>query len=72
MVWRKFPRDLRNRITEYYEHRYQGKMFDEDAILSELSERLRLVNNTDENNKKYLRRVSNIGVFLFFSLSICL
>ncbi|CAF0815980.1 unnamed protein product [Brachionus calyciflorus] len=42
MVWRKFPRDLRNRITEYYEHRYQGKMFDEDAILNELSERLRL------------------------------
>ena len=43
MVWRKFPRDMRNRITEYYEHRYQGKMFDEDAILEELSERLRLV-----------------------------
>jgi len=34
---------MRNRITEYYEHRYQGKMFDEDAILDELSERLRLV-----------------------------
>jgi hyperpolarization activated cyclic nucleotide-gated potassium channel 2 len=44
MVWRKLPRDMRNRITEYYEHRYQGKMFDEDAILNELSERLRLVN----------------------------
>jgi hyperpolarization activated cyclic nucleotide-gated potassium channel 2 len=43
MVWRKLPRDMRNRITEYYEHRYQGKMFDEDAILSEISERLRLV-----------------------------
>lgn len=42
MVWRKFPREMRNRITEYYEHRYQGKMFDEDAILGELSERLRL------------------------------
>ena len=34
---------MRNRITEYYEHRYQGKMFDEDNILKELSERLRLV-----------------------------
>lgn len=34
---------MRNKITEYYEHRYQGKMFDEDAILGELSERLRLV-----------------------------
>ena len=45
MVWRKLPRDMRNRITEYYEHRYQGKMFDEAAILNELSERLRLVDN---------------------------
>ncbi len=44
MVWRKLPREMRNKITEYYEHRYQGKMFDEDAILGELSERLRLVN----------------------------
>ena len=43
MVWRKLPRDMRNRITEYYEHRYQGKMFDEENILNELSERLRLV-----------------------------
>jgi hyperpolarization activated cyclic nucleotide-gated potassium channel 2 len=43
MVWRKLPREMRNRITEYYEHRYQGKMFEEDAILNELSERLRLV-----------------------------
>ncbi len=24
MVWRKFPRDMRNRITEYYEHRYRN------------------------------------------------
>ena len=43
MIWRKLPRDMRNKITEYYEHRYQGKMFDEDAILNEISERLRLV-----------------------------
>jgi hyperpolarization activated cyclic nucleotide-gated potassium channel 2 len=46
MVWRKLPREMRNRITEYYEHRYQGKMFDEEAILEELSERLRLVRPT--------------------------
>ncbi|RNA28482.1 Potassium sodium hyperpolarization-activated cyclic nucleotide-gated channel 4, partial [Brachionus plicatilis] len=42
MAWRKFPRELRNRITDYYEHRYQGKMFDEDEILNEMSEGLRL------------------------------
>ena len=43
MAWRKLPRPMRNRITDYYEHRYQGKIFHEDSILVELSERLRLV-----------------------------
>ncbi|XP_013773714.2 potassium/sodium hyperpolarization-activated cyclic nucleotide-gated channel 2-like isoform X2 [Limulus polyphemus] len=41
MAYRKLPRDLRHRITDYFEHRYQGKYFDEDAILGELSEKLR-------------------------------
>ncbi|XP_013777279.1 potassium/sodium hyperpolarization-activated cyclic nucleotide-gated channel 2-like [Limulus polyphemus] len=41
MAYRKLPRDLRQRITDYFEHRYQGKYFDEDAILGELSEKLR-------------------------------
>jgi hypothetical protein len=43
MAYRKFPRDLRQRITDYYEHRYQGKMFDEENIMGELSECLREV-----------------------------
>uniref|UniRef100_UPI00358E2774 potassium/sodium hyperpolarization-activated cyclic nucleotide-gated channel 3-like isoform X1 n=1 Tax=Myxine glutinosa TaxID=7769 RepID=UPI00358E2774 len=41
MSFHKLPADLRHRIHEYYEHRYQGKMFDEDSILGELSEPLR-------------------------------
>jgi hypothetical protein len=41
MAYRKLPRDMRTRITEYFEHRYQGKFFDEDVILGELSEKLR-------------------------------
>ncbi|XP_076317270.1 potassium/sodium hyperpolarization-activated cyclic nucleotide-gated channel 2-like isoform X3 [Tachypleus tridentatus] len=41
MAYRKLPRDLRHRITDYFEHRYQGKYFDENAILGELSEKLR-------------------------------
>ena len=41
MAYRKLPSDTRNRITEYFEHRYQGKFFDEKAILGELSDRLR-------------------------------
>lgn len=43
MVYRKLPRNLRQRITDYYEHRYQGKMFDEDSILAELNECLKEV-----------------------------
>ncbi|XP_047736533.1 potassium/sodium hyperpolarization-activated cyclic nucleotide-gated channel 3-like [Hyalella azteca] len=41
MAYRKLPRELRSRITEYFEHRYQGKFFDEEMILGELSEKLR-------------------------------
>ena len=43
MVYRKLPREMRARITEYFEHRYQGKFFDEDHILGELSEKLKEV-----------------------------
>ncbi|KAJ8960196.1 hypothetical protein NQ318_003920 [Aromia moschata] len=41
MAYRKLPREMRHRITEYFEHRYQGKFFDEECILGELSEKLR-------------------------------
>ena len=43
MAYRKLPRDMRHKISEYFEHRYQGKFFDEEAILGELSEKLREV-----------------------------
>ena len=45
MVYRKLPRNLRQRISDYYEHRYQGKMFHEEGILGELNECLREVSN---------------------------
>ena len=45
MVYRKLPREMRSRITEYFEHRYQGKFFNEDQILGELSEKLKEVSN---------------------------
>uniref|UniRef100_A0A8C5DYH5 Potassium/sodium hyperpolarization-activated cyclic nucleotide-gated channel 3-like n=1 Tax=Gouania willdenowi TaxID=441366 RepID=A0A8C5DYH5_GOUWI len=41
MSFHKLPADMRQRIHDYYEHRYQGKMFDEDSILEELNEPLR-------------------------------
>ena len=43
MAYRKLPPLLRQKIAGYYEHRYQGKMFDENEILYELSDCLREV-----------------------------
>lgn len=43
MSFHKLPADMRQRIHDYYEHRYQGKMFDEESILGELNEPLREV-----------------------------
>ena len=43
MSYRKLPRNMRQRISHYYEHRYQGKMFDEKNILEELNECLKEV-----------------------------
>ena len=50
MAYRKLPRDMRTRITEYFEHRFQGKFFDEDHILGELSEKLKEVSSQKESN----------------------
>ncbi|KAF6019663.1 HCN3 [Bugula neritina] len=41
MSFRKLPQDLRRKITAYYDHKYGGKMFDEQVILNELSHTLR-------------------------------
>ncbi|XP_067951844.1 potassium/sodium hyperpolarization-activated cyclic nucleotide-gated channel 1-like [Watersipora subatra] len=41
MIYRKLPGELRRRITDYYEHRFGGKLFNEAAILSEISDCLR-------------------------------
>ena len=41
MQFRKLPSKLRRKISDYYENKYQGKMFDENMILSELNHNLR-------------------------------
>jgi len=46
MRFRRLPKEMRSRIYSYYENRYQGKMFDEQGILNELSSNLREVSNT--------------------------
>lgn len=46
MSFHKLPADMRQKIHDYYEHRYQGKIFDEENILSELNDPLREVRIT--------------------------
>jgi len=41
MIFRKIPTDLRRRISDYYENRFQGKMFNEAQILTDLNPILR-------------------------------
>ncbi|GAU89031.1 hypothetical protein RvY_01629 [Ramazzottius varieornatus] len=41
MAYRKLPRPLRVKIGDFYEHRFQGKIFDEEAILGELNDPIR-------------------------------
>ena len=47
MSYRKLPRNLRQRIADYYEHRFHGKMFDERNILGELNECLKEVTSSE-------------------------
>ena len=54
MAYRKLPRDMRHKISEYFEHRYQGKFFDEEAILGELSEKLREVGRITDRETLFL------------------
>lgn len=49
MSFHKLPADMRQRIHDYYEHRYQGKMFDEESILGELNEPLREVSSKTQD-----------------------
>ncbi|XP_038073833.1 potassium/sodium hyperpolarization-activated cyclic nucleotide-gated channel 1-like [Patiria miniata] len=41
MAYRKLPSDMRERITDYYDYRYHGKMFNEEVIFSEISVKLK-------------------------------
>lgn len=60
MSFHKLPADVRQKIHEYYEHRFQGKMFDEENILGELSEPLKEVMSSQVpvyGSSKYKRSV---------------
>lgn len=72
MAYRKLPREMRQRITEYFEHRYQGKFFDEEAILGELSEKLREVCCSFFSTPFFFPKMKfvEIDMFLFIFKSI--
>ena len=62
MVYRKLPREMRTRITEYFEHRYQGKFFNEDQILGELSEKLKEVRSYNALQSPLLHILSMFNI----------
>lgn len=43
MKYRRLPTEMQARVMDYYDHKYQGKMFNEAVILNELSDCLRSV-----------------------------
>ena len=43
MTYRTLPEHVKERLSNYYEHKYQGKMFDEEQILGEISKPLKEV-----------------------------
>ena len=47
MRYRKLPQELKQRVHEYYYHRYRGQLFNEEAILKELSFPLEEVRSTE-------------------------
>lgn len=68
MSFHKLPADVRQKIHEYYEHRFQGKMFDEENILGELSEPLKEVINSQTPTQTTKVLSSSKSVCLPFSL----
>ena len=66
MIYRKLPRKMRQRITDYYEHRYHGKMFDETSILSEVNECLKEVSGCTTPVCQFV--CLHVCVYLFLSV----
>jgi len=64
MSYRKLPRNLRQRIADYYEHRFHGKMFDERNILGELNECLKEVTYSRHLLHDAVRRTAHSATFV--------
>lgn len=73
MSFHKLPADMRQRIHDYYEHRYQGKMFDEESILGELNEPLREVRtHRCMLGKPALTHKHTHMLLYYYSFSMCI
>ncbi|XP_050423418.1 potassium/sodium hyperpolarization-activated cyclic nucleotide-gated channel 1 isoform X2 [Adelges cooleyi] len=74
MSYRRLPLDMRKRITEFFEHRYQGKFFDEKWILQEISDTLRedVRNHTCRRLVKSLPLLQNADPNFLTELVDCL
>ncbi|XP_050522318.1 potassium/sodium hyperpolarization-activated cyclic nucleotide-gated channel 1 isoform X2 [Daktulosphaira vitifoliae] len=59
MSYRRLPLDMRKKITEFFEHKYQGKFFNEKWILQEVSDKLR----EDVRNHNCRRLVKSLPLF---------
>ncbi|XP_074634713.1 potassium/sodium hyperpolarization-activated cyclic nucleotide-gated channel 2-like isoform X1 [Acropora palmata] len=56
MSHRRLPVSLRDKITKYYEHRFRGKLFDEERLLREVSRPLR-TSIVNYNCRELVRKV---------------
>lgn len=65
MSFNKLPADVRQKIHEYYEHRFQGKMFDEESILGELSEPLKEVIYSRTHTNLYTQTRTALTILFF-------
>ncbi|KAJ3354599.1 anaphase-promoting complex subunit Hcn1 [Entophlyctis luteolus] len=64
--WKKLPKDTKHRLISYYETKYRGKYFEEDAFLKNMNESLRTevaLHNTRQliEQVPFLRRTENDG-----------
>lgn len=75
MSFHKLPAEMRQKIHDYYEHRYQGKIFDEENILNELNDPLREVRLKYLNSSSCYKKISCLCcfcvemLFLIFNIS---
>lgn len=63
MSFHKLPAEMRQKIHDYYEHRYQGKIFDEENILNELNDPLREVRLKYLNSSSCYEKISHFCCF---------